>query len=307
MLKCVMSSSFDSVYLPGPEDTTQLTGGHQPVGPPGQDCLLVLYALDPALIGRQFLLVDLPLSVGRSAQNTIMLRDPSISRYHCRIEQHEDGYLICDLGSRNGSRLNGQKVEIAPLQQGDHIKIGTSILKFLGGQDIELQYHETLFRMAMIDGPTGIHNKRYFMETLEREISQARRYGSPLSLLMLDIDHFKTVNDCFGHLAGDYVLWELAQLMTRRIRAEDTVARYGGEEFCMVLPHTERDGALALAENLRQTIDHYPFVFMNQQISVTGSVGLAQWQPSMSRMQLIEAADAMLYAAKQVGRNRVMG
>ncbi|NJO85368.1 MAG: GGDEF domain-containing protein [Synechococcaceae cyanobacterium RM1_1_27] len=176
----------------------------------------------------------------------------------------------------------------------------------MGGQDIELQYHETLFRMAMIDGPTGIYNKSYFMEALEREIARASRYGTPLTLLMLDIDHFKTVNDCYGHLAGDYVLWELAELIKRRIRAEDIVARYGGEEFSMVLPQTKRDGGLALAENLRQTIEDYPFVFTTHRILVTSSIGLAQWQPSMNRMQLIEAADAKLYEAKWAGRNRVI-
>lgn len=301
-----MSPSFSSVHLLDPEETTQLTGGHSSICSPGQDCLLVLHAIDPAMVGRQFFLAELPLLVGRSLQNTIVLSDPSVSRCHCRIEQHQGGYLICDAGSRNGIRINGQLTESALLQQGDQIKIGSSILKFLGGENIELQYHETLFRMAMTDGPTGIHNKRYFLETLEREIARASRYDHPLTLAMIDIDHFKPINDCYGHLAGDAVLWELAQLLKVRIRVEDTVARYGGEEFGLLLPQTDCRGGSTLAETLRQAIADHTFVFMNHRISVTVSIGLAQWVGSQCGLELIQAADTNLYRAKLAGRNRVI-
>ena len=144
------------------------------------------------------------------------------------------------------------------LRRGDQIKIGDTILKFLSGADLESQYHETIYRMTIMDGLTGIHNKRYLVEQLDRELSRATRHGRPLSMVICDIDHFKRVNDEFGHLAGDYVLKEVAQLAKSRIRPDDVIARYGGEEIALILPETDLAGGVRIAGELRAMIATRP-------------------------------------------------
>src|SRR5690606_8080158 len=147
------------------------------------------------------------------------------------------------------------------LRDGDQVRFGDAIYKFLAGSNIEAQYHEEIYRMTILDGLTGVHNKRYFLEFLERELAAARRHAHPLSLVMFDIDHFKQINDDRGHLAGDAVLKALAGRFKHRIRREDLLARYGGEEFAVVLNGTGLDGARAFAEDLRRRVESEPFSF----------------------------------------------
>jgi len=161
--------------------------------------------------------------------------------------------------------------------------------------------------MTIVDGLTQIHNKRYLFEALEKELIRARRYERELSLIIFDIDFFKRINDQFGHLAGDYVLRELARVVQDRIRRDEVFARYGGEEFVIVLPETGLNGALALAENLRQRVGSHGFVFQAERIPVTISMGCAQLvKEDKAATDLIQRADEKLYEAKRGGRNRVM-
>ncbi len=151
-----------------------------------------------------------------------------------------------------------------------------------------------------------MNNRRHFDETLEREYLRARRHRRPLSLLVLDIDHFKKINDQYGHLAGDHVLRELAGLVQGRVRRDETVARYGGEEFVVLLPETTLEGAVSLAENLRARIAAHSFVFQNTNIPVTVSIGCSEAiEADSTAPDLFRRADELLYQAKKGGRNRV--
>jgi diguanylate cyclase (GGDEF)-like protein len=159
--------------------------------------------------------------------------------------------------------------------------------------------------MTIVDGLTQIHNKRYLFEALDKELIRARRYERQLGLLIFDIDYFKRINDQYGHLAGDYVLRELARIVQERIRREEVFARYGGEEFVIVLPETPMQGAVTLAENLRGRVAGHPFVFQGERIPVTISVGCAMLGEEKGATELIQRADEKLYEAKRGGRNRV--
>jgi diguanylate cyclase (GGDEF)-like protein len=159
--------------------------------------------------------------------------------------------------------------------------------------------------MTIVDGLTQIHNKRYLYEALEREITRARRHDRPLAVLMFDIDYFKKINDHFGHLAGDYVLRELADVVKSRIRRDEVFARYGGEEFVIVLPETTLEGARALAENLRELVATHDFTFQGERIPVAVSIGCAAVAGDDNATDLIGRADERLYEAKRGGRNRV--
>ncbi|RYZ35533.1 MAG: GGDEF domain-containing protein, partial [Myxococcaceae bacterium] len=187
-------------------------------------------------------------------------------------------------------------------------KVGGSIFKFLDGDNIETQYHETIYTLTIADGLTGINNKRYFLEYLEREMGRSHRYQRTLSMFMFDIDHFKQINDVHGHLAGDYVLRELAQSIKRLVRREQCFARYGGEEFAVVMPEDGPDKARVFAEKIRKLVEDKVFTFEDKVIPVTISLGVAEVAPEMSEpTQFIKVADMNLYKAKKTGRNRVVG
>jgi diguanylate cyclase (GGDEF)-like protein len=160
--------------------------------------------------------------------------------------------------------------------------------------------------MTIIDGLTGVNNKRFLMESLEREIPRARRHQRPLSLLMFDIDHFKSVNDTFGHLAGDYVLKELAGVVKSRLRPDDVLGRYGGEEFAVTLPETGIEGAAKIGEELRRLVETHHFEFEGEVMNITISVGGAELQDTYDVIAFIKHADDRLYEAKRGGRNRVV-
>jgi len=164
-----------------------------------------------------------------------------------------------------------------------------------------------LENLSITDALTGIANRRHFEWRLSEEIERARRYKYPLSALMLDLDHFKQVNDNYGHQIGDIVLQQVAQRLRRILRRTDFLARYGGEEFIVLAPQTPADRALILAERLRQVIAESPIpVADNLQIHITISIGVAVFpNHAQNESELVRAADAALYKAKQMGRNRV--
>ena len=271
----------------------------------GSDCLVVIYSNDQRQFGKRYVLGDDPLTIGRGQENRVVLDNDSVSRRHCRAEKRGPAWFIVDLDSTNGTYVNDEQVTELTLRRGDQVKVGDTILKFLSGSDLEAQYHETIYNMTIVDGLTQINNKRYLMETLEREIPRARRHMRPLSVVMFDIDHFKSINDNYGHLAGDYVLKELATLVKGRLRPDDVLGRYGGEEFLAALPETDLEGAASIAEDLRRRIEERRFVFEGETIAVTVSLGCGELDGKMDVTGLIKAADEKLYAAKNSGRNRV--
>ncbi|MBK8169374.1 MAG: GGDEF domain-containing protein [Sandaracinaceae bacterium] len=272
----------------------------------GADCLVVIYTSDASQFGKRHVLAANQLNFGRGSENDVQLENDSVSRRHCRVEQRKGAWYAVDLDSTNGTYVNDELInKEVQLRRGDQIKVGDTILKYLSGSDVEAQYHETIYKMTIIDGLTGANNKRFLLESLERELPRARRHQRPLSLCMIDIDHFKAVNDGFGHLAGDYVLKELATLIRTRLRPDDILARYGGEEFGIALPETSREGAVKIADQLRALVEKHRFQFEGEHIPVTMSVGVAQLDDKWDVLQLIKAADEKLYEAKRSGRNRV--
>src|SRR6266851_4937106 len=203
--------------------------------PDSTDCCLV--QIHGPELGKRYVLSDEELTIGRGEKNTIVVDLDNVSRRHAKISERQGKYFLEDLGSTNGTYLNDEEVvQEMSLRSGDFVKVGGSIFKFLSGGNIESLYHEEIYQLTIVDGLTQINNKRYFLEFLEREMGRCKRYGRALSLIMIDIDHFKKINDVNGHLAGDYVLRELAQSIRPRIRKEECFARYGGEEFAVVMP-----------------------------------------------------------------------
>lgn len=271
------------------------------------DCLVVIYTSDARQFGQRIVLKKTPMHVGRGSDADLVLENDSVSRKHCRFERRGRAWFVSDLESTNGTYVNDELVKEWGLRRGDQIKIGDTIVKFLSGSDVEAQYHETIYRMTIVDALTGTHNKRFLLESLEKEIPRARRHARPLALLMFDIDHFKSVNDNYGHLAGDYVLKELATQLKTRLRPDDLLARYGGEEFGVALPETPMEGALKIAEELRKLVEKHRFVFENEEIPVTISIGAAVLDEKADVLGFVKAADEKLYDAKRSGRNRVCG
>ncbi|HWP08162.1 MAG TPA: GGDEF domain-containing protein [Polyangiaceae bacterium] len=285
---------------------TQVVQAPPPEQGTGNDCVVVIYAAEQGLLGKRYVLDKGPIRIGRGADNAIVLEGDSVSRRHCHFDRRGGNWHIIDDGSTNGTFLNEEQVKgSAQLANGDRVKVGPTILKYLSGLDAEAKYHEEIYRMTIVDGLTQIHNKRYLFEALEKELIRARRYDRQLTLLIFDIDYFKNINDQYGHLAGDHVLRELARIVQERIRRDEVFARYGGEEFVIVLPETPLAGGVALAENLRGRVETHPFAFQGERIPVTISIGCAMLSEEKAAADLIQRADDKLYEAKRGGRNRV--
>ncbi len=165
-----------------------------------------------------------------------------------------------------------------------------------------------LYTEAITDGLTRLYHHRYFQHRLFEEVERTKRYHSPLSLVMLDIDHFKDFNDKYGHQAGDAILKDIAKILKASIRVTDLSARYGGEEFAIILTSTPRDGAAIAAERVRSKIQNHKMRYRENDIGVTISCGIADYDGmdrSFTKEQLIREADLALYKAKESGRNRV--
>lgn len=272
----------------------------------GNDCVVVIYTKEPTLLGKRFVLEQPMVRIGRGADNQIVLEGDSVSRRHAHFERRGTLWYAVDDGSTNGTYVNEQQIpHEVELKTNDRIKVGPTIFKYLSGADAEAKYHEEIYRMTIVDGLTQIHNKRYLFEALEREIIRARRHERPLSGVMFDIDFFKRINDQFGHLAGDYVLRELADVVQTRIRRDEVFARYGGEEFAILLPETNLAGAVALADSIREKVAEHRFAFQGEVIPVTISIGCAPMIAEDTANDLIQRADEKLYEAKRSGRNRV--
>jgi two-component system cell cycle response regulator len=279
---------------------------HKP--PAGEVCLVLLHPAGPE-IGRRIPLVNQQYIVGRDNEAGFVVSRSSVSRQHARLFVDDSGsWWVEDLNSTNGTFINELRIKLQQLTDSDQVRFGDAIYKFLSGSNVESAYHEAIHTMAIQDGMTGIHNKRYFTEFLDREIAVCSRHGHPLSLVMFDVDHFKKVNDSHGHLAGDAVLKDLAARIRPRIRREDLFARYGGEEFVCVLPSTALPGGIVFAEHLRTIIEERPCVFENVSIPFTISLGVTTLhrETGIDPAGLIKRADENLYAAKRGGRNRVV-
>lgn len=291
------------------EETTQtiLVDGVIGNEPDNQLLSACLVIISGANIGHQHKIKINQTMIGRSMNADIQIDDDSASRDHAFIIRDEDGYRIRDNASKNGCYVNDTKVDDARIRDGDLLRVGKTIFKFMSRNNIEQAYHEELFKLAKLDGLTNIFNRRHFTTSLESEVDRARRYERELSLLMIDIDHFKNVNDTLGHRAGDYVLKHLAKIFTNRSRRVDYVCRYGGEEFAIILPEVDIMGAYTFAVKLKDAVATHVFSFEEHQMYITISIGVSDaMECDQSAEELIETADRRLYLAKERGRNRVI-
>jgi two-component system, cell cycle response regulator len=257
--------------------------------------------------------LDKPENVlGRSEETDIRLDDGKASRRHILITVQENGdqansrVTAIDLNSKNGTYVNGEKIAEVVLRNADKISIGDTILKFEVKDRLDLSYHQRLYQQATRDALTGLWNRNHAQEELEKMFSVSNRHTRPFSILLFDIDFFKSVNDTYGHDIGDAVLRVTAQTVGHHLRSHDMAARYGGEEFIVLLPETSIEGAVIAAERLRQDIEAIDFTSHGCPRRVTVSVGVAQ-HPVCGRTleELVKQADEALYRAKQTGRNRV--
>lgn len=248
------------------------------------------------------------LEIGRSAEASLSLPDvPSVSRLHARLSYGEDGITLEDLGSTNGTYVNGRMVHgPEPLRSGDRFQIGAAHFKFLHEEDVEHAYYEAIYDLVTRDGLTDVHNRRKYQEEVEREFARARRHDRPLSLVILDLDMFKEINDQCGHLCGDFVLKRVALVTGELLRPEQTFARLGGDEFAVLSPETGVAGARDLAEKIRARVAEIDYRYAGQPVKITCSLGVAGLDRTMGKPDdLYMAADQALYRSKQAGGNRV--
>lgn len=279
--------------------------GYEPQNTAGPGCLVRIYPVEG--LGRVVSLDSAGLLVGRDPGAQLILTDDSVSRRHALVESTMNGDFVVDLESTNGTWVNDVRINRQKLMAGDRVRFGNQIFNYLSSCSLEKQYHESVYRIMTTDGLTQVYNKRFLLEVLDRELARARRRQAPLSLLMMDIDHFKSINDRWGHLAGDAVLTEFARRIGNAMEGDELLARFGGEEFALVLPDTPLEEATQIAEMLRATVAKAPVLTESLEISVTVSIGVAEYSAAdmASVPALLEAADQMLYRAKNSGRNQV--
>ncbi|MEW6681441.1 MAG: GGDEF domain-containing protein [Nitrospirota bacterium] len=270
--------------------------------------LACLVVISGASIGEKIALAKDRYLVGRQADADICFDDALVSRRHAELLVAPEGVVILrDLGSRNGTYCNEQKITERELRDGDLLWIGGSVLKYVAPDSAESLYVNVMSDRARLDGLTGLLNRRTLEDYLERIFQRCRALHEPLSVAMVDVDHFKRVNDEWGHQAGDFVLKEIASLLKHGFRPTDLLARYGGEEFGLILPYTNEQEALTVGERIRSAVAAHRFEFREQRIHVTISVGIAELSERLEAAPvLIGHADRALYAAKQRGRNQTV-
>ncbi|MCE9573671.1 MAG: diguanylate cyclase [Deltaproteobacteria bacterium] len=294
------------------DEDTNITEQADLTSPPAADARnrAYLIVLVGSAVGEMFKLPAGDAVIGRTRHATVRLDDDGVSRVHAIVRAQGDRLVIDDKGSRNGTFVNGHRVNgSAVLADGDKIQVGrTTILKFTYHDSLDENFHEQMYESALRDGLTRLFNKRYFGDRLDGELRFALRHQSALALIMIDVDHFKRINDTRGHVAGDAVLAEVAARLATAVRNEDVVARFGGEEFAIISRATSRADAMKLAERLRRTVAARPIIVEDgAPLPVTVSIGVAAY-PEVAVKEpddLIEAADKALYRAKTAGRDRV--
>ena len=280
----------------------------------------------PALVflRGELLAVPIPLErdeviLGRALEANVRVNDPRASRLHARITTERDQltgevrYRLADLHSTNGTLLNGKLIHEAFLEDGDKIVIGEHLLRFAMLDEIDREYQRQIHRLLVHDELTGLLTGKSFFSELRREAARAEAESRPFCVLMMDVDHFKEVNDTYGHLAGNETLEELGGVITSALRAGDVAARFGGEEFAAFLLDADYAQALIAAERVRLAVEQHAFPAMRRGSAeperkhhMTISIGIASF-PADARdpVELVELADSALYRAKRSGRNRV--
>lgn len=280
--------------------------------------------LRPALVflSGELIAAPIPLDreeviLGRALEADVRVIDSKVSRQHARIYMVEGGgingqsYVVEDLHSRNGTFLNGRKITIETLQNGDKITIGEHILRFDLLDEVDREYQKHIHRLISHDDLTGLLSSRSFFSELRREASRAKTETRPFCVLMMDVDHFKLVNDTYGHLTGSKTLEEIGSLIIKIMRSGDAASRFGGEEFSAFLLDADLAQGIVAAERIRGEVEDAEFTVVRHgspgsKHKVTISIGVASFpEDSRDPIELVEMADTALYRAKREGRNRV--
>jgi diguanylate cyclase (GGDEF)-like protein len=272
----------------------------------GEACLVVIHAPVPRLFGAHLGLTRGEVLLGRDPHCDLVLEANDVSRRHACVRGENEHHVLEDLGSRNGTFVGGERIQTRELVPGDLVRLGSVVLKYLEGDDLEVLYHAEMKRLADEDGLTGLAHKVVFSEALAREVARSRRHGHALSLALLDLDAFKEVNDTFGHLVGDMALRDVSASIKPLVRAEQLFARMGGDEFALLLPDVPLEMAARFGEKARRLVEERVFSFRAARIRLTVSVGIADLQErDHAAEDLLHRADARLYDAKKAGGNRV--
>ncbi len=269
----------------------------------------VLMRLDGTDAGQSTRVTPTPLLIGRSSSSDLVIADRSASREHARLVLTERGVACTDLGSRFGTRLNGNLRRQFVMQPGDWVQFGQLArfsLSLLSAEEERVLCH--MRESSVHDALTMAFTRQYFEQRLASECSHATRHGDSLALLLLDLDHFKQVNDHYGHQAGDAVLRHVTGLMQQRLRSTDILARFGGEEFVVILRRADLEAARRVAERIRSTVATSPVYHCGRTIPVTVSIGCSACHAGGHFVgeELVAQADFRLYLAKGNGRNRVV-
>ena len=266
---------------------------------------LVAYA--GAALGRVFPIASNQVIVGRAPDSGVPLLDGEVSRQHARLSVEDGRVVVEDLGSTNGTRLNGGLLQgPAELKAGDRLAIGGHVLKLVFLDPLERAFHETLLDLSTKDPLTGLANRGSVLAEFQNRFGLSLRYNRPLAVVVCDLDHFKRVNDTYGHGAGDFVLHAFGERLLTTLREADLAGRIGGEEFLMILPETDLSGARPFAERLRKAIGSVPMPLPSGLLQVTCSLGIAERTVTDQEAgTLLARADAALYRAKAEGRDRV--
>ncbi|MES1183350.1 MAG: GGDEF domain-containing protein, partial [Myxococcales bacterium] len=269
----------------------------------------VLLRMDGVQAGQIIGLEQWPFTVGRHPTNQLRVDEDSISRFHARIVRNGDEYTVEDMGSRNGVFVGGKRVTRAKLEHDSWLQFGPRVSFRFSMTDVrEERLLRKLYESSTRDALTGAYNRLHFEERLRAEVAYAIRHKTQASLVLIDLDHFKRVNDTYGHPAGDAVLKRACEACSRALRTEDVFARFGGEEFAVVLRGIDIKGASRLGDRLRQSLSSEVVEHEGHRIQVTLSAGAASIAccKNPSAEELISIADRRLYLAKQQGRNRVV-
>jgi len=291
------------------DDITRVQDG--PPGPtksPTSRDQAYLIVLAGSAMGEMFKIARPQTIIGRGQTAHIRMMDDGISREHCEIQIDGETMILHDLGSTNGTFCRGLRVDRHVLEDGDKILVGSStVLKFTYHDSLDEVFQRQMYESALRDDLTKTFNKKYFTDRLESEFAFAMRTKADLSLVVFDLDHFKTINDTYGHPVGDLVLSDMAQVVSALIRAEDVFARVGGEEFAVICRGADPTQGRAVAERVRQAVAGHRFNVDDKTIPVAVSAGVATIPEACiaDAQALIAAADQALYEAKRTGRNRV--
>ena len=255
------------------------------------------------------------LTLGRSKQAGVLIPDPGLSRIHARVFRRQTPtrteFYIEDCGSTNGTFVAGQRIT-TPTALGDGSRVGLgrrTVLRFSLQDALEEEALIRVHESALRDRLTGAYNRGAFDDRLSSEFQTSRTRGTPLALLLFDIDHFKSLNDNYGHQAGDAVLRDVVQSAQRALRPEDVLARYGGEELAVILKNVSSRSVHVMAERVRVAVEELQIDWQGQAIRSTVSVGgayLARTAVIEEPSAMVAAADEALYQAKHQGRNRVV-